>query len=322
MTGVWVEPDIRDEVVEYIERMVSETNYTTRKLLWLIGIGASKFYNWKKRFGEPNQHSGHIPRKHWILPEERDAIIDYCIGRILLGYRRLTYMMIDEDVAYVSPATTYRILKSDGLLNTWAVPVKKDKGNGFVQPEKIHQDWHTDIAYVNILGTFFFLITVMEGFSRMILHHELRAHMQEYDVEMVVQRTIEQYPDAKANLISDNGPQYISRDFKEFICESGLNHVRISVGYPQSNGKIERFHKTIKEEKIRKSSMVGIEDARKQIDDFISYYNEERLHSGIYYLTPKEVFDGKMEERIAERQEKLDTARERRAKIAESRLSA
>jgi transposase InsO family protein len=231
-------------------------------------------------------------------------------------------MMIDEDVAYVSPATTYRILKLEGLLNTWAVPMKTQKGNGFVQPKKIHQDWHTDIAYVNILGTFFFLITVMEGFSRMILHHELRAHMQEYDVEMVIQRAIEKYPEAKANLISDNGPQYISRDFKEFIRESGLNHVKISVGYPQSNGKLERFHKTIKEEKIRKTAMLNIDDAQNHIDSFIAYYNEERLHSGIYYLTPKEVFDGKMEERIAERQKKLDTARERRARIAESRLSA
>lgn len=322
MTGAWVEPDVRDDVVEYVSRMVSLTRYTVRALLLLIGIGASKFYEWKKRYGEPNHHSGHIPRKHWILPEEREAIVDYCLGRIQCGYRRLTYMMIDEDVAYVSPATTYRILKMEGLLNTWALPMKTEKGNGFVQPKKIHQDWHTDIAYVNILGTFFFLITVMEGFSRMILHHELRAHMQEYDVEMVIQRAIEKYPDAKANLISDNGPQYISRDFKEFIRESGLNHVKISVGYPQSNGKLERFHKTIKEEKIRKTAMLNEDDARKQIDEFIMYYNEERLHSGVYYLTPKEVFEGKMEMRIAERQKKLDTARERRARIAESRLSA
>lgn len=295
---------------------------TKRMLIFLLGITASRYYDWITRSGQPNRHNGIVPRKHWILPEERQNIVEYCSDKILQGYRRLTYMMIDEDVAYVSPATTYRILKAEGLLNPWSKPALTTKGNGYQQPDTIHMDWHTDIAYVNILGTFFFLITVMDGFSRMILHHELRSHMEEYDVEIVIRRAQEKYPEARANLITDNGSQYLSKDFKNYIRESGLNHIRTSIRYPQSNGKIERFHKTIKQEKIRKTAMTSPENARKQIDNYIKEYNEKRLHSSIYYLTPEEVFEEKMKKRIAERQNKLDTARERRIKIAEERQIA
>ena len=172
------------------------------------------------------------------------------------------------------------------------------------------------------MGTFFFLMTILDGFSRMVIHHELRSHMEEYDVEVTIQRALEKYPEAKPNIITDNGSQYISKDFKEFVRVSGLNHIRTSIRYPQSNIKIERFHKTIKQEKIRKSSMISIGDARKQIEEFICYYNEERLHSSIYYLTPKEVFEGHMKKRLNKRQEKLDTTRARRYRIAENRLSA
>jgi transposase InsO family protein len=186
----------------------------------------------------------------------------------------------------------------------------------------IHKDWHTDIAYVNILGTFFFLITVLDGYSRKVLHHELRSNMEEYDVEIVLQRAKEFYPDAKPAIITDNGSQYVSKDFKSFIKENGLKQIRTSVRHPQSNGKIERFHKTIKTEKIRTTAMISVEDARKKISDYIEYYNTKRLHSGIYYLTPQEVFEGKMEERLAERQAKLDNEKKQRMEGIESRLSA
>lgn len=306
---MWIEPDIRDEVNQFTRFVGSMSALTTRRLIGMVGIPPSRFYDWVRRQGIDNRHNGRIPREHWLLDEERKAIIRYCRPRVLLGYRRLTYMMIDEDVVYVSPATTYRVLKAAGLLNRWAIPTATEKGKGFNQPQAIHQHWHTDISYVSILGTFYFLISVLDGFSRCVLHHELRAHMEEYDVELVIRRAQEKYPQASGALISDNGPQYISKDFKKYIKQSGLQHVLISAGYPQSNGKMERFYRTVKSEKIRHSSFVGIADARAQIDEYVRYYNEHRLHSAIYYLTPKEVFEGKMKQRLAERQEKLDTAR-------------
>lgn len=311
---MWVEPDIRDAVVQYVGRMRKRSALSKQWFIEKMDISMSKFHSWEKRYGQPNYHNGHLPRFFWTLKEEKVAILGYCRERITEGYRRLTYQMIDADIAAVSPSTVYRILKENGLLQRWNPGKPGCKGNGFTQPRKIHEHWHTDIAHVNVRGTFLYLISVMDGYSRMILHHELRRTMSEYDVQITLQRAIEKFPAVKPRLISDNGSQFVSKDFKEYLRECDLKHVRTSVNYPQSNGKIERFHRTIKEEAIRKQSYVSLEDARKQVDAYVRHYNEKRLHSALHYLTPKEVFEGKMKERLAERQFKLDQAAEKRKK--------
>jgi putative transposase len=145
----WVEPDTRDDVVEYVYYMKTKTSIAKHQLIRWLGISESKYYPWQKRLGEPNKHNGHIVRDHWVLPGERDAIIQYCRTNMQEGYRRLTYMMIDDDVVYVNPSTTYRVLKDAGLLNRWNTGGSKSKKRGFDQPWKPHEHWHIDIKYVN-----------------------------------------------------------------------------------------------------------------------------------------------------------------------------
>lgn len=268
-----------------------------------------------------NRHNGKTPKKHWLLDEEREAIIEYCRSRYGEGYRRLTYEMMDKDIVAVSPATTYRILRSNGILRQWAAKKTTSKGDGFRQPSGPNKQWHVDISYIKVLKRFYFLITVLDGYSRKVMHHELREQMEEWDVQITIQRALEKNPDAKGVVISDNGPQFISKDFNEFIRENELTHVTTSVYYPQSNGKLERFHGTIKREEIRANAYLDIEDARRRVERYIRYYNEKRLHSSIYYLTPEEVFEGKMEARLAERQRKLDEAQKRRAEKAARRAA-
>ena len=180
-----------------------------------------------------------IPRDHWLEPWEKDAIIDFHHRFPLEGYRRLTFMMLDGDSVAVSPSSTYRVLKGAGLVESWK-PKPSLKGTGFVQPLAPHEHWHVDVSYINISGTFFYLCSLVDG-SRAIVHWELRETMTEADVEIILQRGLEKYPHAKARIISDNGPQFIARDFKECIRIAGLTHVRTSPSYPQSNGKIERW---------------------------------------------------------------------------------
>lgn len=278
----------------------------------MIGISPSRYYDWQKRFGIPNQHNGTCVKDHWILPEERQAIIEYCRTRSDEGYRRLTYMMLDADIVAVSPATTYRVLKNVGLLIRWN-PKVKTKSTGFKQPGNVHDHWHVDISYVNILGTIYFLISVLDGASRYVVSYELRTNMTEYDVELTIEHGKEQFPDAEPRMISDNGPPFISKDFKEFIRLSGFTHVRTSRHYPQSNGKLERFFGTIKREHIRKQSYLSITDAKAHIARYIEYYNTTRLHSAIYYLTPEDVLKGRVEEKLTIRQIKLDQARLKRS---------
>lgn len=282
----------------------------TRLINWL-GLAASKFYNWQQRYGKVNEHNALIPRDFWLEAWERQAIIDYYQKNPLEGYRRLTFMMLDQDVVAVSPSSVYRVLSSAGLLKRWNNKQSK-KGTGFVQPLKPHEHWHIDISYINICGTFYYLCSVLDGCSRYIIHWELREKMTEKDVEIILQRAREKFPRATPRIISDNGPQFIAKDFKEFIRISGMTHVRTSPYYPQSNGKLERWHGTIKTECIRPKVPLSLEEARTQITDYISHYNDNRLHSSLGYVTPKAKLEGQDKQIFKERDNKLESAREAR----------
>jgi putative transposase len=189
---------------------------------------------------------------------------------------------------------------------------KASKGTGFVQPLNPHEHWHVDISYLNICGTFYYLCSLLDGCSRYIVHWEIREQMTETDVEIILQRAREKFPEAHPRVISDNGPQFIARDFKEYIRISGMTHVKTSPFYPQSNGKLERFHGTIKEECIRPGVPLSLDDARRMVQKYISHYNKTRLHSAIGYVAPLDKLEGRDVKIFKERDRKLEAARELR----------
>jgi len=280
------------------------------KLVGWLGVG-NKFYNWRERYGKVNEHNGRIPRDFWLAEAEKQAIVAFHDRHPLEGYRRLTFMMLDGNVAAVSPSSVYRVLKAAGRLDRNRFSPSK-KGTGFVQPLRAHQHWHVDIAYVNVAGTFYFLCTLLDGYSRAIVHWELREKMEECDVEIIVQRAREKYPDEKPRIISDNGPQFIARDFKEFIRQAGLTHVRTSPYYPQSNGKLERYHRTVKGTCLRTGAFANADEVRRALEKFVEYYNQVRLHSALGYITPADKLAGREKEICAARDAKLEAAREQR----------
>jgi transposase InsO family protein len=144
------------------------------------------------------------------------------------------------------------------------------------------------------------------------VHWDLRESMKEADIEIILQRAKEKYPEAKPRIISDNGPQFIARDFKEFIRISGMTHVRTSPFYPQSNGKIERWHKSLKQECIRPLTPLTLEDALRLIQTYVDHYNTVRLHSAIGYVTPQDRLAGRQAEIHTARDRKLEEARRQR----------
>ena len=150
------------------------------------------------------------------------------------------------------------------------------------------------------------------------VHWEIREAMKEVDVEIILQRARENYPNAHPRIITDNGPRPpcrrcpIARDFKEFIRIAGMTHVKTSPYYPQSNGKIERYHRTIKGECLRFHSPLSLHEARRLVEDYVRHDNEVRLHSGIGYVTPLTKLAGRDKQVFAERDRKLEEARERR----------
>ncbi len=136
--------------------------------------------------------------------------------------------------------------------------------------------------------------------------------MKESDVQLVIQRAKEKHPDSSPRIITDNGKQFTGREFKELIRVHGMTHVTTSPYYPQSNGKIERFHKTIKADCIRPGSPLTIEDAQRMVGRYVKEYNELRLHSAIGYVTPKDKLEGNASQIHKERDLKLEAARQAR----------
>ena len=153
---------------------------------------------------------------------------------------------------------------------------------------------------------------MLDGCSRFIVHWEIREKMEESDVEIILQCAREAHPDATPRIITDNGPQFIAKDFKEFIRIAGMTHVKTSPYYPQSNGKIERWHKTLKGDCIRPRVPLSLDDARRLVTDYVAHYNNVRLHSAIGYVAPKDKLEGRDKEILLARDRKLAEARDRR----------
>jgi transposase InsO family protein len=298
-------------VIDYVRAWSDKTELRAKALVGWIGIPRSKYYQWQQRYGQVNEHNAYVPRDHWLDDWEKQAILDFHDDNPLEGYRRLTYMMIDADIVAVSPASVYRVLKTAGLLGRWNGK-PSSKGAGFQQPIGPHEHWHIDVAYLNICGTFYYLCSILDGFSRYVVHWEIRPSMTEADVEIILQRAREQFPDARPRVISDNGPQFVARDFKEFIALCGMTHVRTSPYYPQSNGKLERYHRTIKADGIRPHTPLSLADARRVVAGFVARYNTVRLHSAIQYVAPADKLAGRAEAILAARDAKLAAAREAR----------
>jgi len=228
-------------------------------------------------------------------------------------------MMIDRDIVAVSPSSVYRVLKAAGRLDR-QVCRQSSKGRGFKQPQRPHQHWHIDIAYINLAGTFYYLCAVLDGYSRYIVHWELRPHMTERDVQIIVQRARERHPGvhpgahpgAHPRIISDNGPQFIAREFKHFVRLCGMTHVRTSPFYPQSNGKLERWHGSLKRECIRPAPPRDVDEARGRVSEYVNHYNQVRLHGALDYITPADKLAGREQAIWSERDRRLEAARARR----------
>jgi putative transposase len=298
-------------VVDFVTEWGRKTGLPMAFFTGRLGIPRSKFYDWRSRYGCANLHNGSIPRDFWLEDWEKEAIIEFYMGHPLDGYRRCCYRMMDADLVAVSPSTVYRVLSQAEAMRRWNRKPSR-KGQGFEQPLAPHDHWHVDISYLNICGTFYYLCCVLDGYSRYIVHWDIRQSMAERDVEIVIQRALELRPGVGPRLISDNGPQFIARDFKEFVRISGMTHVRTSPYYPQSNGKIERFHGTIKSECIRPQTPLSQEDARRVVGRYVQHYNDMRLHSAIGYVTPKDKLEHREKEIFARRDQRLQEAREKR----------
>jgi hypothetical protein len=172
--------------VDLVRRWSEKTEISSGWFIEWLDITASKFYDWRERYGNVNEHNGWVPRDFWLEDWEKQAIVGFHLKNPLEGYRRLTFMMLDADIVAVSPSSMWRVLSQAGLLSKCNGKPSK-KGTGFAQPLGSHQHWHIDVSYLNIGGTSYYLCSILDGFSRYIVNWDIREVMTEADIEIILQ---------------------------------------------------------------------------------------------------------------------------------------
>jgi transposase InsO family protein len=291
-----------------IQRLAELTDLPLPKLVAFAGIPARTWRDWQRRRDTPTRHNNNIPRSYYLTPQEVNAIACYCQGNPLKGYRVLCWEMVDKNIACVSASSVYNVIIRHNLGKKWAETAELSK-HGFDQPKAVHEQWHIDFSYIKIQDSFYYFLGILDGYSRRMLVWRLCQTMEGVNAEILVTEAKELYPEAKnPRLISDNGRQFISKDFEELLSLLEFGHTCTSANHPQSNGKLERFNRTLKTEHVRRTAYVSYDDARVRMAGWLAYYNSERLHSAIWYLTPNDIFYGRTASRLAERRIKLHTA--------------
>jgi len=305
---------VKSEIVESIQIARQRLNASLKSILKLFGLRKSTYYGWFDK----NGHLKALPEKKLrnekqITPEEVAQVLIYRKRHPDVGYRKLTWMMVDENVAYLSESAVYKVLSEHGLLSGWnktdASGVEKEYRN---RPKHVHHHWHIDIAYIKIRHNFYFLIMLLDGYSRYLLAWELMPDMLGSSVETFVQKAKEKYPHVKPILINDNGAQFISLDFKRLLSRLQIQQVFSRRNHPQTNGKIERLNGTVRKEAIRPNCPMSYQEACEVLNEYAYIYNYQRLHAGINYLRPADMFFGRGMDILKERREKIILARKRR----------
>ncbi len=297
----------------------ARTGWTIRRILRRLGLPKSRYYDWRQREAEALMADlAPVPRgsPHAILAEEQEAVIRYALEHPREGYRRLAWMMVDEDVAYVSPSSVYRILRDEDLLYRWKR--SRSVGEPPAEPTAPNERWHTDLMYLRVEDTWYFLVTVLDAYSRYVVHWDLLTSMTAAAVRVVVHDALKK-TGARPQVVTDNGSQFKARDFKELVRDFELEHIRIRTYHPESNGRLERFHRSTRDA-LGEQELKHLGRAREILRRWVTFYNTRRLHAGLEYLAPFEYWQGDPQARIEDRRKKLAEARRRRETINRKRL--
>ena len=309
-----------------IIRLVEQSHLPAKRTLDKLGIPRATFYRWCDRYGEGGiealaDHRSRPDRVWNRIPDDvRGQIIDLALERPELSPRELAVRFTDEMKYFVSEASVYRLLKAHDLITSPAYVVIKAANEFKDKTTAINQLWQTDFTYLKITGWgWYFLSTVLDDFSRYIVAWRLGPTMCASDVTATLDQalaasgldhtTVTQRP----RLLSDNGSSYVAGDLGKWLEAKGMQHVRGAPYHPQTQGKIERWHQTLKN-RILLDNYYLPGDLERQIDAFVGHYNHVRYHESINNLTPADVYFGRAETILAERE------RIKRATISNRRL--
>ena len=307
---------VRQRVIAAVEQARERSGWAIEESLRVLEIAPSTYYAWSQKRDGPHWQAIFASRKPLI--EEIAAVKSYALAHPTDGYRRITWMMIDEDIAALSESSVYRILRAAGLNGRWARSIA-DGGARPMPPSKPDQQWHSDIMYLWVNGRWYFFVAVLDAYSRYIIHWELLLSMTGADISGVLQRALESTSGAKPRIVHDRGAQFTGRDFRAVIKAFALEDIKIRLHHPQSNGVYERFNGSTRQEGLRDVELRDLYHARQVLGRWVGMYNTRRLHSALGFLPPIEYYRGDPSARQRERQCKLKRALERRIEINQQR---
>jgi putative transposase len=309
---------VKQELLDVVARTRARTGWTLRRILKTLGLTKARYRDWTTRAAREAlaDRSSRPPAADGILAEEKAAVIAYALAHPKDGYRRLTWQMIDADVAYLSEASVYRVLTEADCLARWKR--HRSAGTAPAKPTRPHERWHTDLMYLRVQDSWYFLVTVLDAYSRYVVHWEVLSTMTAADVRLVIQQALEQ-TGATPQVVTDNGSQFTAAEFKDLVRRFAFEHIRIRWYHPESNGAVERFHRSTREA-LGAEDLRNLARARELLGAWVRQYNDTRLHAALGYLPPAEYYRGNPAARQAERRAKLETGRAKRRAINQARL--
>lgn len=314
-----------------IIRLVEDSELGVNRTLKELGIPKRTFYNWYDRYKQSG-YDGLAPKNRasnsqWNrIPDMiRNQVVEYALERPELSPRELAHSMTDHKDYFISESSVYRILKSRGLITSPAYIVMK-AGNEFKdKTTRPNQMWQTDFTYFKIIGWgWYYLSTVLDDYSRYIVHWELCSNMKVDDVTRSIDHALDKAGLSKGNapkLLSDNGSCYISSELSDYIQDKGMRHVRGRPNHPQTQGKIERYHRSMKNVvKLENYYLPG--DLVQRLEEFVEHYNNHRYHESLDNLTPADVYFGRGSKILNQRKlTKIKTMKMRRKEHLLQRLN-
>ena len=312
------------EKIEII-RMVEQSRLSVRRTLEKIGVPRATFYRWYDlyRSGGPEALEDRAPRPSRVwnrIPDAvREQILQLALDQPELSPRELAVRFTDTQGYFVSEASVYRLLKAHDLITSPAFIVMKAADEFNDKTTAPNQLWQTDFTYLKVTGWgWFYLSTVLDDFSRYIVAWKLCTTMTAGDVTETLNLALQAADLDRANvvhrprLLSDNGSSYIFGDLAQWLKSRGMQHSRGAPYHPMTQGKIERWHQTLKNRILLEHYYLP-GDLRAQIDAFVEHYNHRRYHESLGNLTPADVFSGRGQTILLERQRiKRNTILQRR----------
>ena len=320
----------QNEKYEIIQ-LVEDSELGVNRTLGELDIPKRTFYNWYGKYSK-HGYDGLAPKKRttnsqWnrIPDKVRNEVVELALEVPELSPRELAHRMIDQNGYFISESSVYRILKSRGLITSPAYIVMRAADEFKDKTTRVNQMWQTDFTYFKIVGWgWYYLSTILDDYSRYIVHWELCSNMKTDDVTRSLDSALEKAGLDKNNsprLLSDNGSCYISSELAKYIQDKGMSHVRGRPMHPQTQGKIERWHRSMKNVvKLENYYLPG--DLTNRLEEFVEYYNNERYHESLQNLTPADVYFGRSQEILDQRHLiKLKTMKKRRKQHLLQRLN-